>query len=77
MKVYTENSIYEFNEEEKLVRRLPFKNSQPMRKDEEWSRYLTVHIELGEQMRIVTEHLGGDEQQVTLRTTSTVLKIEN
>lgn len=77
MKIYTENSIYEFNEEEKLVRRLPFNNKNPLRKDEEWSKYLSLRYEVGESMRLVTEHLGGDEAQVTLRTTSTVIKIEN
>ena len=76
MKIRTENSLYEFDTENKMCRRLPFRNNAPEPKDGEWHRYLTVHYSLGEEMRIVMEHLQGDKDSITLRTTSTVMEIE-
>lgn len=77
MKIYTENSIYEFDTENKMCRRLPVRNTAPAPKDGEWTHYLTVHYAVGEEMRIVMEHLGGEKDSVTLRTTSTVMKVED
>jgi hypothetical protein len=76
MKVFTENSIYEFDVDNMLVRRLPKSPTAPLPKDGEWHRYLTAHPEVGESMRIVMEHLAGEEGSVTLRTTSTVVRVE-
>lgn len=76
MKIYTENSVYEFDQEQKQVRRLPFNSSNPLRADNDWKHYITFHYEIGEPMRLVTEHLGGEKGSLTLRTTSTVIKVE-
>lgn len=76
MKIHTLNSIYEFDSEHNLCRRTLIDPISHLRKDGEWTKYYTVHYEVGEPMRIILEHLNGDEQQVTLRTTSTVLKVE-
>ncbi len=76
MIVYTENSTYEFKEDEKVCRRVPSSSLIPLRKDAEWNKYYTVHAEVGAPMRIILEHLSGDEQQLTLRTTTTVTKIQ-
>lgn len=76
MKIYTENSLYEFDTENNLCRRTMIEPIANLRKDGEWTKYYTMHYEVGEPMRIVLEHLSGDEQQVTLRTTSLVLKVE-
>lgn len=76
MKIYTENSLYEFNLEEKTVRRLPLRSSGALYRDQEWIPYLTFHYEVGDEMKIVMEHLGGEKGSITLRTTSTVIKVE-
>jgi len=81
MKVYTENSVYEFDMADKMVRRVPrttpsFVNTA-LRKDNEWVKFLTVHYEVGEPMRMVTEHMDDAKDKITLRTTSPVLKIED
>lgn len=76
MKIYTENSIYEINTEEKLCRRIPLSEAISLRKDKEWAKYITLHYTVGEPMRLVLEHLGSEEPSVTLRTTSTVVRIE-
>lgn len=76
MKIYTENSIYEFDTENHMCRRLPYRNNAPLLKDGEWTKYITVHYAVGEEMRIVMEHLEGEKDSITLRTTSTVVKVE-
>lgn len=76
MKIYTENSTYEFDTEKKLCRRIPSPIAGAMPKDEEWLHYLSLRYEVGEEMRIVTEHIGGEKGSVTLRTTSTVVRVE-
>lgn len=77
MKVYTDNSIYEFNKEEKLVRRMSANPSIPLRTEAEWVKYMTVHYAVGEPMRLITEAPDGDKDSLTLKTTSTVIKVED
>lgn len=77
MKVYTGNSIYEFNEEEKLVRRTSANPNIPLRTGTDWVKYMTAHYAVGEPMRLITEDPGGDKDNLTLRTTSPVVKVED
>lgn len=77
MKVITQNSTYELNTEEKLIRRLPDYQSAVLRKDTEWVKYFTIHIEENSPMRIVMEHLDGDKETLTIRNTSPVVRIED
>lgn len=76
MKVYTENSIYEFNKDTRMVRRLAVHPS-PLRPDGEWLKYVGLHYEVGEPMHLVTEHIGGEPGAVNMRTTTVVLKVED
>lgn len=78
MKIHTETSIYEFDVESKLCRRLPVFESElrGLRKDEEWVKYYDVIYEVGKPMTLVLEHLGGDSSGVTFRNTTLVVKVE-
>lgn len=76
MKIHTENSVYEFNKENRTVRRLANPIDNPFRKDGDWMKYVAFHAEVGEPMHLVTAHEGGDPSALTMKTTSVVLKVE-
>lgn len=77
MLVYTENSIYEINTEEKKVRRFPSTEAPELRQDADWIKYLTVrNLNVGEPMTLVLENLDAKPDAITLRKTSPVLKVQ-
>lgn len=75
MKVYTRNSVYEVDEVNKKVRRTAANHE--LRRDEDWLQYHTIEVGVGQPMTFILESLAGDADGVTIRTTSTVLRIEN
>lgn len=75
MHVYTQSSVYEFDVENQLCRRVAIAGV-PLRKDEEWVKYYNVYYEVGLPMVLELEHLSGDPEQRTFRTTTTVTRIE-
>lgn len=77
MRAFTENSIYEIDKENKVIRRTPFYGGRFMPKEGVWEKYFTLHVEVGAPLRVIVEHSDGDEQTLQLRSTSIVTKIED
>jgi hypothetical protein len=75
-KVTTESSSYLIDYDTKRAKRNPGPDANEMRKDNQWFDFISVVAEVGGAMFIWTSETPADEDAVTNRRTSPVVRIE-